>query len=443
MRACSKFIALQYRQPLPIRPNAAILASGKTPAIAEHGAAAMVSRRSFMQGSAAVAAYFISGAQSSRSAIAPGVTDTEIKFGQSMPYSGPASSYSIIGRTEAAYFRMINENGGVNGRQLNFVSVDDSYSPPKTVEQTRRLVEQEQVACIFGTLGGVTNLAIRQYLNEQKIPQLFCASGADQVGDPHSYPWTMGLNPAVTTEAHMFAKQILATKPEARIGLLFQNDSMGKGFQIGLPQGLGAEHAAMMVKAVSYEVSDPTVDSQILSLQDAGVDTLVIGATPKAAAQAIRKVYDIGWTPDRYLFDSAASIQGTLKPAGLDKSKGLISAGYQKDPNDVRWKDDPGFLQWSAFASKYLSPDHIADNFAVYAYGAAMTMVQVFKQCGDDLSRENIMRQATNIKDFEWPMGLPGMRLNTSPENYYPIRQLQLARFNGESWEFFGEMLSD
>jgi branched-chain amino acid transport system substrate-binding protein len=403
----------------------------------------MVSRRRFLQYTAAATAALTSGVRAAHAANAPGVTDTEIKIGQTMPYSGPASAYSAIGRTEIAYFKMINEMGGVNGRRINFISLDDGYSPPKTVEQTRRLIEQEQVAFIFGTLGGVTNLAIRQYLNDLKIPQLFGAAAADQLGDPQHYPWTMGLNPAIATEVHIYARRILATKPDAKIGLLFQNDSLGKTFQTALREGLGAEHAAMMVKDVSYEVADPTVDSQIVSLQEAGVDTLIIGATSKAAAQAIRKAYDIGWTPDRYLFVSSSSVAGVLKPAGLDKAKGIITAAYGKDPNDPRWKDDPGYKQWAAFTEKYLSPAQLGDGFAVYGFFAGMVMVHVIKQCGDDLSRENIMRQATNIKDLELPMALPGVRLNTSPDNYYPVRQMQLSKFNGESWELFGEMFSD
>jgi branched-chain amino acid transport system substrate-binding protein len=403
----------------------------------------MVSRRLFLQFSAAAAAYLTSGVWPARAANAPGVTDTEIKIGQTMPYSGPASAYGVIGRTETAYFKMINEMGGINGRKLNLVSLDDGYSPPKTVEQTRRLVEQEQVAFIFGTLGGVTNLAVRQYLNDNKIPQLFGATAADIVGDPQHYPWTIGLNPAIATEAHIYAKQILATKPEAKIGILFQNDALGRPFSSGMREGLGAQHEAMIVKEVSFEVSDPTVDSQVVALQAAGADTLIIGATPKAAAQAIRKAYDMGWTPDRYLFNGSSSIAATLKPAGLEKSKGVMTATYGKDPNDARWKDEPGYKQWVGFVTRYLSSAELGDVNSLYGFSAAIIMAQVLKQCADDLSRENIMRQATNIKDFELPMGLPGARINTSPQNYYPIRQLQLSRFNGESWELIGDLMSD
>jgi branched-chain amino acid transport system substrate-binding protein len=402
----------------------------------------MISRRSFLQSTTA-AAFLGSGIEGARAANAPGVTDAEIKIGQTMPYSGPGSAYAIIGRTEAAHFKMINELGGVNGRKINFISLDDGYSPPKTVEQTRRLIEQEQVALIFGMFGGITNLAVRQYLNDNKVPQLFGATAADLVADPQRFPWTMGLNPAIVSEAHIYAKHILATKPDAKIAVLFQNDALGKTFLAGLRESLGGEHAAIVVGEASYEVSDPTVDSQIATLQAAGADTLTIGATAKAAAQAIRKAYDLGWSPERYLFNGASSIEGTLKPAGLDKSKGVITAAYAKDPTDPRWNDDPGYKQWANFVAKYMSPAQLGDVFAFYGFSAASIMVQVLKQCGDNLSRENILRQATGIKDFETPMSLPGARVNTSPDNYYPIRQMWLSRFNGASWELFGDLMTD
>jgi branched-chain amino acid transport system substrate-binding protein len=402
----------------------------------------MVSRRIFLQSSAASAAYMAFATWPARAANAPGVTDTEIKFGQTMPYSGPASAYSLIGRAEAACFKMINEQGGVNGRKLKLLSLDDSYSAPKTVEQTRRLVEEEEVAFIFGSLGGFTNLAIRQYLNDKKIPHLFLATAADLIADPERFPWTIGFNPAISTEAHVYAKYILATKPNAKIGVLYQNDALGKGFVTGMREGVGPGNASMIVKEASFEVSDPTVDSQITSLQGSGADTLIIGATPKAAAQAIRKAYDLGWSPDRFLFNGASSIIGTLKPAGLEKSKGVITATYGKDPNDPRWKDDPGIMQWQAFAAKYLSAPDFKDVTGLYGFSAALLMTQVLKQCGDDLSRDNIMKQTANLKDLELPMLLPGIKINTSPDNFSPIRQLQLATFNGASWEQFGDVLS-
>ncbi len=401
----------------------------------------MVSRRLFLQSSAASAAYLASGVWPAWAANAPGVTDTEIKIGQTAPYSGPASAYGVIGRTETAYFQMMNEMGGVNGRKLNLISLDDAYSPPKTVEQTRRLVEQEQVAFIFGSVGTPTNAAIRSYLNDKKVPQILIGGTAAMFGDPQHYPWTMGALPTAQTEARIFARQILKTRPDAKIGVLYQNDGFGKDYLIGLRDGLGMDHAAMMIKEVSYEVSDPTVDSQVITLQESGADTFVIGATPKAAALAIRKAYDIGWRPARYMSVSSGSITATLKPAGLDKSKGLITGAFNKDPTDARWKDDPGFKEYAAFIAKYMSPTDLVDNNVVNGFDIAAMLIQVLKQCGDDLSRENIMRQAANLKDLELPMLLPGIKVNTSPDNYYPIRQMQLATFNGESWEPFGDIL--
>jgi len=402
----------------------------------------MASRRVFLQSVAAVAAVAASRIRPARAENAPGVTEAEIKIGQTFPYSGPASSYVGIAKAQAAYFKMVNETGGVGGRKLNLISLDDGYSAPKTVEQVRRLVEEEHVAFIFQTFGGFTNLAVRPYLNENKVPQLFGAAGADQLDDPAHFPWTLGFNPPTSLEGRFYAQHILATRPQAKIGVLYQNDQLGKTFLAGARDGLGPDHAAMIVKEVSYEVTDPTVDSQIASLQGAGVDALIIAATNKAASQAIRKAYDIGWSPERYLFFGAASINGTLKPAGLDKSKGLISAGYFKDPTDARWQDDPGYKEWAAFATKYMTPADVREGLAVYGFITAGAMVHVLKQCGEDLSRENILRQALNIKGLELPMLLPGIKINTSPENYYPIRQMQLARFTGENWEPFGEVMS-
>jgi branched-chain amino acid transport system substrate-binding protein len=403
----------------------------------------MPSRRSFMQSSAASAACLALGVRAARAANAPGVTDNEIKFGQTMPYSGPLSSYGVMGRAEAAYFKMINDTGGIGGRKLNFISIDDAFSPPNTVEQTRRLVEQEGVAFIFGALGGATNVAVMPYLNENKIPQLFAAGGADMFTDFAKFPWSLGLNPANVTEAHLMIRRILATRPTAKIGLLYQHDQLGRNFLTGIHESLGEDHARMLIKEVSYEPSEPTVDSQVITLQAAGIDTLIIIATPKGAAQAIRKSSDLGFSGDRYLFSGSATIVGTLKPAGLENAKGLLTARYIKDPSEARWNDDPGFKEWSAFAEKYLSSTERVDSLAAYGFNAAILIVQVLKQCGDDLSRENIMRQAMNIKDFAPPMMLPGVKITTSGDNRYPIRQMQFARFNGENWEMFGELLSD
>jgi len=401
----------------------------------------MISRRTFLRASAVSAAALASGTRAALADNAPGITDTEIKIGQTMPYSGPASAYGVIGKADVAYFKMINEAGGINGRKINLISLDDGYSPPKAVEQIRRLVEQDQVAFIFNSLGTPSNYAIRPYLTENKVPQLFVATGAAMWSDPKNFPWTIGWQPNYQTEAHIFGKNIIATTPNAKIGVLYQNDAFGKDYLIGVKDGLGADHAGMVVKEASYEVSEPTVDSQIVSLQDSGADTLLIAATPKFAAQAIRKTFDIGWTPVRYMTDVSQSIAAVMKPAGLEKSKGVITAVYGKDPSDARWRDDAGFKEYAAFIAKYMTPADLIDSNAVYGFGTAATMVQVLRQCGADLSRENIMRQAANIKDLELPMLLPGAKINTSPDNFSPIRQMQLATFNGESWSAFGDLL--
>ena len=396
----------------------------------------MITRRSLLQ-SAAAAAAFAAGAARAET---PGVTDTEIKIGQTMPYSGPASAYGVIGRTEAAYFKMINEQGGVNGRRIDFVSLDDGYSPPRTVEQARRLVEDEKVAFLFNTLGTAPNLAIRQYLNDNKVPQLFVSTGASVFSDPAHFPWTIGYNPNYQTEARIYGKHILATRPDGRIAVLFQNDGFGKEYLIGLKDALGDRAGAMIVKEASYETSEPTIDSQVVSLQGSGADILVIAATPKFAAQAIRKSYDLGWSGVRYLSNVSPSVATVLKPAGLEKSKGLITAYYGKDPTDAKWKDDPGMKQWQAFCDKYLSHAEFVDANAAYAFSAAGTMLQTLKQCGADLSRDNVMKQAAGLEDLELPLLLPGMRINTSPTNFSPIRQMQLATFDGQSWQLFGEL---
>jgi branched-chain amino acid transport system substrate-binding protein len=403
----------------------------------------MITRRFLMQSAAAAAAYSTQGFPVARAENAPGVTDSEIKIGQTMSYSGPASAYGVIGRTEAAYFRMINEQSGINGRKINLISIDDGYSPPKTAEQTRRLVEQEGVAFIFGSLGDPTNLAVRQYLNDNKIPQLFVAAEADAVVDPEHYPWTIALHNAVGSEARVYGKYILATKPNARIAVLYLNgDPTAEIFRASIREALGPSADSMIVKEVSHEMSDPTVDSQIITLQASGADTLIIGAAARAAGQAIRKAYDLGWRPDRFVTNSSNSIVAVMKPAGVEKSKGVITANYNKDQNDPRWKDDPGVKAWEAFAGKYLSATDFKDVFAFYGFHVAIVLTHVLKQCGDDLSRDSIMREALSLKDFTTPLLLPGITINTSPTNYVPIRQFQLHRFNGENWEPFGDVLS-
>ena len=401
----------------------------------------MITRRSFLHSGAAAAAFTASG----RVALAetPGVTDKEIKIGQTMPYSGPASAYGVIGRTEAAYFQMVNEQGGVNGRKITFISVDDGYSPPKTVGQVRRLVEEEKVAFLFNTLGTAPNLAIRQYLNENGVPQLFVATGANLFADPARYPWTMGYNPSYETEARIYGKHILATRPDGKIAVLFQDDGFGRDYVSALEEALGDKAGAMIVKQASYETSEPTVDSQVVTLQASGANILLIVATPKFAAQAIRKSYDLGWDAVRYLTNVSPSIATVLKPAGLEKSKGLITDGYIIDVYDPHWKDEPSMREWKAFTDKYMSAKEYGDADAAYAYGAAATMVQVLRQCGNDLTRENVMRQAANLKAFAAPMLMPGVTVDTSPENFSPIRKLQLMTFDGTSWQLTGAVMHD
>jgi branched-chain amino acid transport system substrate-binding protein len=371
----------------------------------------------------------------------PGATDAEIKVGHTNPYSGPASAYGAIGRAEAAYFKMINEQGGINGRKINFISVDDAYSPPRTVEQIRKLVEEEQVLLIFQSLGTPTNTAIHKYMNAKKVPHLFVATGATKWGDPEHFPWTMGWQPNYQSEAHLYAKYILNNRPAAKIAVLYQNDDYGKDYVKGLKDGLGDKAGKMIVAEVSYETSDPTVDSQIVTLKSSGADTLLIFATPKFAAQAIRKTYDIGWRPLQFINNVSSSIAAVLQPAGLEKSIGLIVGYYLKDPLDPQWKNDPGvkaFLDWM----KNYNPDaDPADNNVYYGYSAAQTLVHVLNQCGDDLTRENVMRQAANIKNLVLPLLLPGIKINTSPTDFYPVDQIQLARFDGKRWVLFGEVL--
>jgi ABC-type branched-subunit amino acid transport system substrate-binding protein len=405
----------------------------------------MISRRKFLQTGVGGSAYVTLAATTAGAANAPGITDDEIKFGQTMPYSGPASAYGLVGRTEAAYFRMINETGGVNGRKLTLISLDDGYNPARTVEQVRGLVEQEQVAFLFQTLGTTQNAAIRDYLNNNKIPALFVASGASMFADPMHYPWMIPFNASFRTEARIYAKHILATKPAARIGVLYENDDAGQDYVMGMREGLGPDHAGMIVKELSYEPSEPTLDSQIITLQGLAVDTLFIAATAKFGALTIRKVFDMEWRPVRYLSVNSVSISGTLKPAGLDKSIGLISAVWGKDPGDPRWKDDVGFKEYAAFATKYLPPGSVTDFIPTYGFGAAQLLTQVLRQCADDLSRENILRQATHIRDFDFgrTMLLPGIKFDVSPTDYRPVHQMQLVRFTGESWEPFGEILTD
>jgi len=370
-----------------------------------------------------------------------GASDAEIKIGQTMPYSGPASAYGTIGRAESAYFQMINDQGGVNGRKIALLSLDDAYTPPKTVEQIRRLVEDDGVLFIFQSLGTAANTAIQKYLNARKVPQLFVATGATKWGDPQNFPWTMGWQPNYQSEGRIYAKYVLQHKPNAKIGVLYQNDDYGKDYLKGLKEGLGSK-ASLIVKEVSYEASDPTVDSQIITLQASGADTFFIFAIPKFAAQAIRKSYDIGWRPLTFVNNVSSSIASVLEPAGLDKSTGLITALYLKDPTDPQWQKEKAFKDWLDWMKKYYPQGDLTDASNVYAYSAAQTLVQVLKQCGDELTREVVMREAANLKNVELPMLLPGIRVNTSATDFYPLEQMQLARFDGKRWGLFGEVIT-
>jgi branched-chain amino acid transport system substrate-binding protein len=377
-----------------------------------------------------------------RAASMPGVTRTAIKVGQTMPYSGPASAYGVIGRTQAAVFKMLTAQGGINGRQIDFLSADDGYSPPRTVEETRRLVESEEVTFLFQGLGTPTQTAVRQYLNVKKVPQLLVSTGADKWADPVHFPWTMGFNPSYRTEAQIYTKHLLRTAPGAKLAVLYQNDDFGKDYLTGLKDMLGPKFDQVVVKTASYETTDPTVDSQVVSLQGSGADSLLVAATPKFAAQTIKKVAGVGWRPaPYYLTNVSASAGAVMLPAGGENAKGIITSAYVKDPADPRWAGDVGMNEWRAFTKQWMPDADLKDSFIPYAYAAALTLKRVLEQCGDDLSRENIMHQAANLHDLELPTLLPGIKVNTSPTNYHPIRQMQLARWSGSSWELFGEVL--
>ena len=372
----------------------------------------------------------------------PGASDTEIKIGNTIPYSGPASAYGIIGKVEAAYFKMINEAGGINGRKINYVSLDDGYSPPKAVEMARRLVEQDEVLFMVSTLGTPSNSAIHKYMNSKKVPHLFLATGASKWNDPKDFPWTMGFNPNYQSEGKLYAQHILATKPNAKIAVLYQNDDYGKDYLKGFMDGLGEKGKAMVVKTATYEVTDPTVDSQIVTLQGSGADTFFNITTPKFAAQAIRKVADVGWKPVHYLNQVSASVGSVLKPAGLEKSVGLITMPYIKDPTDPAWANDAAMKDYFTFMKKYLPGDDPMDGTATYGMAAAQLTVQLLKQCGNDLTRENVMKQAASIKNFQVPLALPGVLVDTSATDFAPFQTMQLVRFDGKTWVGFGEPMA-
>jgi len=370
----------------------------------------------------------------------PGASDTEIKIGNTNPYSGPASAYGTIGKSIAAYFKMVNEQGGINGRQVNFISYDDGYSPPRTVEMARKLVEQDEVLFVFQTLGTPSNTAIHKYMNMKKVPQMHVATGATKWNDPKNHPWTMGWQPNYQSEAKIYAQHILKTKPDAKIAVLYQNDDYGKDYLKGFHDGLG-DKKGMIVKEVSYEVSDPTVDSQIVQLQASGADVFFNITTPKFAAQAIRKAYDIGWKPVQYLNNVSIGIASVLTPAGLDKSVGLITTAYLKEPTDKQFENDAAIRQWREFMKKYYPDGSLVDNLNVYGYSVAATVAQVLRQCGDTLTRENVMRQAASMKGWRPETLLPGISISTSADDFAPIESVQLQRFDGKEWVRFGEVL--
>jgi ABC-type branched-subunit amino acid transport system substrate-binding protein len=371
-----------------------------------------------------------------------GATDTEIKIGNIMPYSGPASAYGVIGKTEAAYFKKINDAGGINGRKINFITYDDGYSPPKTVEQARKLVESDEVLLIFNALGTPPNSAIHKYMNSKKVPQLFVATGATKWNDPKDFPWTMGWQPSYQSETQIYAKYLLKEKPDAKIGVLYQNDDYGKDYLKGLKDGLGAKAASMIIAEESFETSEPTIDNHIVKLKASGADVFIDIATPKFAAQAIKKVAEIDWKALHFLNNVSASVGSVIKPAGYDNSQGIISAAYMKDASDPQWDNDPGMKKFYDFLAKDYPEGNKLDASTVVAYGVAQTLVEVLTKCGDDLTRENIMKQAASLRDFRTEVLLPGIKINTSPTDFAPISQLQLMKFKGEKWELFGDIIS-
>jgi branched-chain amino acid transport system substrate-binding protein len=371
-----------------------------------------------------------------------GATDTEIKIGNIIPYSGPASAYGVIGKTEDAYFRKINAEGGINGRKINFITYDDAYSPPKTVEQARKLVESDEVLLIFNSLGTPPNSAIQKYMNTKKVPQLFVATGATKWNDPKEFPWTMGWQPNYQSESIIYAKYILKNHPDAKIAVLYQNDDYGKDYLKGFKDGLGAKAASLIVMEESYEVSEPTIDSHIVKLKSTGADVFFNITTPKFAAQAIKKSSEIGWKPLHFLNNVSSSIGSVMKPAGFEHSQDIISSNYLKDPTDSQWKNDAGMKAWNEFLDKYYPEANRADLSVMYAYTVAQGLEHVLKACGDNLTRENIMTQAASIRDLELGGLLPGIKVNTSATDFAPISQLQLMRFKGETWERFGDIIS-
>jgi branched-chain amino acid transport system substrate-binding protein len=372
-----------------------------------------------------------------------GATDTEIKVGQTNPFSGPASAYATIGKTQAAYIKMVNDQGGVNGRKINLIQYDDAYSPPKAVEQVRKLVESDEVLLTFQIIGTPSNAAVQKYLNSKKVPQLFAATGASKFTDPKNFPWTMGFNPNYFVEGRIYGQYIIKNYPNAKVGVLYQNDDLGKDYLNGIKAGLGDKAAKMVVAEASYEVSDPTVDSQILKIKDAGADLFFSASTPKQAAQTIKKIAELNWKPVHILDINATSVGAVMKPAGLEASKGVISVNYGKDPLDPNWKDDAGMKKYFEFMAKYYPDGDKDSSFNSYGYSTAQLLIHVLKACGDNLTRENVMKQATSLKNVVLDLSLPGIVVNTTPTDYRVNKQLQMMKFNGERWELFGPILED
>ncbi len=385
-------------------------------------------------------AALIAGPAAAQKKYDPGASDAEIKVGNINPYSGPASAYGTIGKTLAAYFNKVNAEGGINGRKINFITYDDGYSPPKAVEQARKLVESDEVLLIFQSLGTPSNTAIQKYMNLKKVPQLFVATGATKWGDPKNFPWTIGWQPNYQSEGRIYAKYLMERHPNAKVGILYQNDDYGKDYVKGLKDGLAGK--LQIVSELPYETTDPTVDSQIINLKASGADVFYNVTTPKFAAQAIRKMAEIGWKPVHLLNNVSVSVGSVIKPAGMENAQGILSTAYIKDPTDPTWKDDAALKEWAAFMEKYYPDGDRTSAFPVYGYAVSQSLVQVLKQCGDNLTRENVMKQAANIKNQEIGVLLPGIKVNTGPSDFFPIKQLQMMRFKGDSWELFGPVMS-
>ena len=400
------------------------------------------SRRAFVLGSVAGSTLLARSAAWAKGTYDEGATDTSIKLGHTNPYSGPASSYSTIGKCISAYWTMVNDKGGINGRKIDFITLDDGYSPAKTVEVIRQLVEQDKVLLCFNTLGTPSNTAIQKYMNTKKVPQLYVATGASKWGKPKDFPWTMGYQPDYHTEGVIYAKHILANVKDAKVGILMQNDDFGKDYVDGFKEGLGKDHAKAIVKLATYEVTDPTVDSQIIQLKDSGANVFFNVATPKFAAQAIRKAADLGWKPAQYMTNVSASVASVMKPAGFDNAQGVITAAYLKDPTEKRWNDDADMKTWREWMTKYMPGGNQGDANYIYAYSVSFLMHQTLKNCGDTLTRANVMKQAASFQKLKVPLLLPGITVSTSATDFYPIQSVQLERFKGESWELFGEIMS-